>query len=194
MPLVISQDDTALAVVRLAPASQQTRSATNTARKSPLRTGQALNGQGQNGRDDDGHSNKGQIHNGHSNNGHGRNGRDHHGQSRNGRGQNGQMLETDIADEVRRLIRDHRLDEANRIVARLLDRRIADGDSDLGAASMLLQHYDIILSRQPPLSHIGAVPLRPNESLYACFDQFIDLIRQQQNQVSELQAIIAELI
>ncbi len=194
MPLVINQDDAALAMVRPDATSQPTRSAPNNARKTPLRTSQTLNGLGQNSRSQNGHSNNGQSHNGHSYNGHGQNSHDHNGHSRNGRGQNGQRLETDIADDVRGLIRDHRLDVANRIVAGLLDQRIADGDSALGAVSMLLQHYDIILSRQPPLSHIGAVPLRPNESLYACFDKFIDLIRQQQNQVSELQAIIAELI
>jgi hypothetical protein len=102
--------------------------------------------------------------------------------------------ESAARDGIRTLIRDHRLDEAYRVVMTLLEQRIAAGDSELGAASLLLQHYDIILSRQPPLSHIGALPLRPSDRLYACFDQFIDLIRQQQSQVSELQAIIAELI
>jgi hypothetical protein len=104
------------------------------------------------------------------------------------------LSEHTVKDEVRSLIREHRLDEANRVVLTMLDERIAAGDGELSAASMLLQHYDVVLSRQPPLSHIGAMPLRPNDRLYACFDQFIDLIRQQQSQVSELQAIIAELI
>jgi hypothetical protein len=99
-----------------------------------------------------------------------------------------------VQEDVRTLIRDHRVDAANGLVMTLLDQRIAAGDTDLRAASLLLQHYEIMLSRIPPLSHVGAIPLRPNDYLYACFDQFIDLIRQQQNQISELQAIIAELI
>ena len=114
--------------------------------------------------------------------------------SQNRQSQKSQTLATSIADDMRTMIRDHRLDEANRIAATLLDQRIADGDSDLSAASMLLQHYDTILSWLPPLSHIGVMPLRPNDRLYACFDQLINLIRQQQSQVSELQAIIGEWI
>ncbi len=99
-----------------------------------------------------------------------------------------------VVDHVQALIRNNRLDEANRVVLNLLQQRIDTDDKQLSAASMLLQHYEIVLSRQPPLSHIGARPLRPNDSLYACFDQFIELIRRQQSQISELQAIIAELI
>jgi len=98
------------------------------------------------------------------------------------------------ADQVRRLIQEHLLDDAHEAVATLLDRRIAAGDPDLRAVSLLLQHYQTVLSRQPPLAHTGSVPLRPSDQLYACFDQFTDLLRQQNHQILELQAIIAELI
>jgi hypothetical protein len=58
----------------------------------------------------------------------------------------------------------------------------------------LLQHYHTILAMQPPLSHIGPVPLRPDDRLYACFDQFLDLLRRQDSQILELQMMISELV
>jgi hypothetical protein len=86
------------------------------------------------------------------------------------------------------------LEDAHEAVTTLLDRRIAAGDPDLRAASLLLQHYQTVLSRQPPLAHIGPATLRPSDQLYACFDQFTDLLHQQNHQILELQAIIAELV
>ena len=101
---------------------------------------------------------------------------------------------TTIGDRVRLLIQDHLLEDAHEAVAALLDHRIATGDADLRAASLLLQHYQTVLSRLPPLAHVGSVTLRPSDQLYNCFDQFVDLLRQQNQQIAELQAIIAELL
>jgi hypothetical protein len=101
---------------------------------------------------------------------------------------------TNAADRLRRLIQDHLLEDAHEAVGVLLDRRIAAGDADLHAVSLLLQHYQVVLSRLPPLAHIGSVPLRPSDQLYACFDQFIDLLRQQNQQIMEMQGMLAELL
>lgn len=100
----------------------------------------------------------------------------------------------DAIDTVRALIRSHLIDDAQRHVCSLLDRRIQGGDRQLQAVALLLQHYYTILSMQPPLSHIGPVPLQPDERLYACFDQFLDLLRRQDSQISELQMMISELV
>jgi hypothetical protein len=95
---------------------------------------------------------------------------------------------------VRGLIRNGLLDEACRHALTMLDQRIVVGDVELSAVRILLQHYHIILSAQPPLSHVGMVPLRPDSRLYACFDQFLDLLHRQENQIAELQAMVAELV
>jgi hypothetical protein len=95
--------------------------------------------------------------------------------------------------ELRNLIRENRLGEAGLLVLTLIDKRIAAGDSELATALTLLRHYEFIISQLPPLWHVGAVPLRPDERLYTCFDQFIELIRLQQHQIGELQAMISEI-
>jgi hypothetical protein len=102
--------------------------------------------------------------------------------------------DADAIDTVKELVRNHLIEEANRYVGSLLDDRIKAGDSQLQAVALLLQHYHTILAMQPPLSHIGPVPLRPDDRLYACFDQFLDLLRRQDSQILELQMMISELV
>lgn len=193
IPDVMDREDTVLTVARLNPGREQAPSTTteagpDQALENPVRktAAQSLTHKSQRK-----HSQR-------------QNGQASNGRTLNGAHENGHDQDSEIAnrryqgcnseDQLRTFIRNHDLDRANRVVMTLLEHRIAAGDSELHAATMLLQHYHVILSRQPPLSHIGTLPLRPNDCLYACFDQFINLIRQQQGQVSELQAIIAELI
>ncbi len=96
--------------------------------------------------------------------------------------------------DVRALIRESRLDEAQQTVMTLLDRRVAAGDAELIDVALLMQFYQVAIACQPPLSYPGALPLRPNDKFYQCFDGFIDLIHQQQSQIADLQAIVAELL
>jgi hypothetical protein len=102
--------------------------------------------------------------------------------------------DADAINTVRALVRNHLIEEAGRYVGSLLDDRIQAGDHQLQAVGLLLQHYQTILAMQPPLSHIGPVPLQPDDRLYACFDQFLDLLRRQDSQMLELQMMISELI
>jgi hypothetical protein len=76
----------------------------------------------------------------------------------------------------------------------LLDRRISAGDSGLLAVKSVVQRCRSLLAAMPPLSHVDSVPLRPDDRLYQCFDQFLSLLRQQETQMQELQAMINELI
>ncbi len=101
--------------------------------------------------------------------------------------------EVPMAD-VRSLIQESRLDEAHQAVMSLLDKRIVAGDEELIGVALLAQFYQVLISGQPPLSYPGSAPLRPNDKLYQCFDQFIDLIRQQESQIAELRSIVAELV
>ncbi len=98
------------------------------------------------------------------------------------------------AADIRALIQQSRLDEAHQAVMTLLDRRIVAGDHALIGVALLAQFYQVLVSSQPPLSYPGAEPLRPNDKLYQCFDQFIDLIRRQESQIVELRAIVEELL
>jgi hypothetical protein len=97
-------------------------------------------------------------------------------------------------DDVRTLIQESRLDEAHQAVMTLLDQRIVAGDKALIGVALLAQFYQVVITGQPPLSYPGAEPLRPNDKLYQSFDAFIDLIRRQQSQIAELQAMVAELL
>lgn len=99
-----------------------------------------------------------------------------------------------LPGRIRTLIKDNLLDEANQIVTRLLRTRMNSGDTELAAVNLLLQHYRMLIARQPPLSHVDTVPLHPNGHLYECFDRFIDLMAQQNKQISEMSVIISELI
>lgn len=206
-PPVLHQEGAALAKARLNPSREQAPPAAAEAAIGPDHerfAGKALvakapaGGPAHNGQEEYDRSRNDPPRNGHALNGAHKNGAHKNGAYRNGHDRGGEAgnghCHDKAGDEVRTLIRGHRLDAANRVVMTLLDQRIAAGDGELYAAAMLLQHYYVVLSRQPPLSHVGTLPLRPNDRLYACFDQFIDLIRQQQSQVSELQAIIAELL
>jgi hypothetical protein len=104
------------------------------------------------------------------------------------------VLDDQIPDGMRTLIRSNLLDDANQVVLTLLRARIASGDTDLAAVELLLQHYRLLIARHPPLSHIETMPLHPNGHLYECFDRFIDLIGQQSRQIGEMSLIISELI
>nr|WP_294509219.1 hypothetical protein [uncultured Rhodopila sp.] len=95
---------------------------------------------------------------------------------------------------MRTAITGNALSEASCIATVLLEERIAAGDTELEAVSLLLQHYQVVISRLPPLAHIGTVPLRPSDHLYACFDQLIELLHKQYQQVADLQAIVSELL
>jgi hypothetical protein len=108
---------------------------------------------------------------------------------------NAQQTRNDqVPDEIRSLIRENLLDEATRVAMALLHSRIADGDSALADVGLLLQHFYMLIARQPPLSHIDTVQLHPNGHLYECFDRFVDLISQQNKQIGEMSIIISELI
>jgi hypothetical protein len=76
----------------------------------------------------------------------------------------------------------------------LLDRRIIGGDSELLPVKAVVQRCLSVISAMPPLSHVDSVPLRPDDRLYECFDQFLSLLRQQESQMLELQTMINELI
>lgn len=102
--------------------------------------------------------------------------------------------DSSVRAEIRDLIKNNLLEDANRIVMELLRSRIQAGDDELEAVMLLLQHFRVIIARQPPLSHLESIPLHPNGALYECFDQFIDLIGRQNKQIGEMSAIIAELI
>jgi hypothetical protein len=80
------------------------------------------------------------------------------------------------------------------VALELLDRRIADGDSELLAVKNAVQRCLSLLSAMPPLSHVDSAPLRPDDRLYEFFDQFLSLLRQQESQMQELQTMINELI
>jgi hypothetical protein len=95
---------------------------------------------------------------------------------------------------IRTLLLEKSLEGPSSAASALLDQRIAAGDAELRSVSLILQHYETVLSRLPPLAHNGTLPLSPSDELYACFDQFIDLLRQQDQQIAELQAILAEII
>jgi hypothetical protein len=97
-------------------------------------------------------------------------------------------------NRMRTLVLENSLDEAASVAAALLQQRIAAGDVELASVGLLLQHYETVLYRLPPLGHTEMVALRPSEELYACFDQFVDLLRQQGQQIAELQAILSEMI
>lgn len=102
--------------------------------------------------------------------------------------------DADLPLAVRARLEEQRLDQATRLVADLLEQRVAAGDKELGAARMLLDHYYAIVSSLPPLGHVDGIPLRPSDALYRCFDQFLDMMRQQDGQIRELMSIIDELI
>jgi len=95
-------------------------------------------------------------------------------------------------------IKDHlvdgRIDVACQLAMDLLDARVAAGDAELSMAKQVVQHCLWIISAMPPLSHIGSVPLRPDDRLYTLFDHFLSLLRQQEGQMQELQTMINELI
>ncbi len=76
----------------------------------------------------------------------------------------------------------------------LLDSRIAAGDTGLLPVQSVVRRCLALLSAMPPLSHVGSLPLRPDDRLYECFDQFLSLLRQQECQMQELQTMINELI
>jgi hypothetical protein len=98
------------------------------------------------------------------------------------------------ATAMRTLLAERSLEEPSRMALALLDRRISAGDSELREVSLLLQYYETILSCLPPLAHNSTLPLRPSDELYAFFDQLIDLLRQQGQQIAEMNSILAELI
>jgi hypothetical protein len=105
-----------------------------------------------------------------------------------------QTLNDQVLNDIRSLIRDNLLDEATRVAMALLQSRIVDGDNALADVGLLLQHFHMLIARQPPLSHIDTLQLHPNGHLYECFDRFVDLIAQQNKQIGEMSTIISELV
>ena len=89
---------------------------------------------------------------------------------------------------------DDPIGDACNFALHLLDRRILNGDAELLTVKCVVQRCLSLLSAMPPLSHVDTVPLRPDDRLYECFDQFLSLLRQQDNQMLELQTMINELI
>lgn len=98
------------------------------------------------------------------------------------------------SDIVRALLAERRLEMATGFVLDLLQQRISVGDRALDAVRLVLQHYVTIVSQSVPLSHLGCAPLRPDDRLYQCFSEFVDMLHRQDGQIRELQAIIAELV
>jgi hypothetical protein len=96
--------------------------------------------------------------------------------------------------DIKDYLIDGRIGVACRLAMDLLDARVAAGDTELSAAKQVIQHCLWIISAMPPLSHIGSVPLRPDDRLYTLFDHFLSLLRQQESQMQELQTMINELI
>lgn len=102
--------------------------------------------------------------------------------------------DADLPFAVRARLNEQRLEQATRLVADMLERRVAAGDAELDAARILLDHYYTIVTNMPPLGHVDGVPLRPSDALYTCFDQFLEMMRKQDGQIRDLMAIIDELI
>lgn len=96
--------------------------------------------------------------------------------------------------EIRENLVGGRVGAAGQLAIELLDARVAAGDHDLDAARMVIQSCVSLISMMPPLSHVSGVPLRPDDRFYTFFDQFLGLLRQQEQQMRELQSMIHELI
>jgi hypothetical protein len=97
-------------------------------------------------------------------------------------------------ESLRDWLREQQLDVATQMILERLDKRIARGDAELQAVRLLLHHYSTIISRLVPMAHLGCAPLRPDDRLYECFAEFVDLLHRQQNQIREMEAIITELV
>jgi hypothetical protein len=100
----------------------------------------------------------------------------------------------DSAVEHPTFLSDHHIGAACDFALELLDRRILSGDTELSTVKCVVQRCLSLISAMPPLSLVDRVPLRPDDRLYECFDQFLSLLRRQESQMLELQTMINELI
>ena len=104
------------------------------------------------------------------------------------------VLREQPSARVRAYLAEQRLGMANQLALDVLDDRLAiDDDDGLRAVRLLLQHYMLLVAQMEPLAHLGCAPLRPDDRLYQCFNQFVALLHQQDSQIRELTAIVAEL-
>jgi hypothetical protein len=101
----------------------------------------------------------------------------------------------DVAcDAVRALLAEQRLERATAFALDLLNQRIDVGDGALDAVRLVLEHYVMIVAQLAPLAHLGCAPLRPDDRLYRCFSEFVEMVHRQDGQIRELQSIIAEMV
>lgn len=100
----------------------------------------------------------------------------------------------DACDAVRALLAEQRLERATSFALDLLNQRIDVGDGALDAVRLVLEHYAMIVAQLAPLAHLGCAPLRPDDRLYRCFSEFVDMVHRQDGQIRELQSIIAEMV
>lgn len=84
---------------------------------------------------------------------------------------------------------------ATRLAVSLLERREEmQGDPLAGPLALLLRYSQDTLERMPPLGDVERIPIHYDDAFAACFEQIIALLRLQDAQVAELQAIAAELL
>ncbi len=100
----------------------------------------------------------------------------------------------DRVAEIQENLAGGRVEQAGQLAIDLLDARVAAGDHELNAAKAVIRFCLSLVAMMPPLSHVSGVPLRPDDRLYMFFDQFLSLLRQQDQQMRDLQSMIHELI
>ncbi len=88
----------------------------------------------------------------------------------------------------------HQVGEATGMAMDLLARRVREGDEAAEGLIAVLDYYAGLVSRLPPLYDAERIPLQIDDRLAICFEQVMALLREQDMQVAELSAILAELL